>query len=121
MSATARSATAAVQPLVRAAWGGALLLAPRRSLALLGARNVPDSGVVVARVFGARHIAQALATREWPDPVVLAFSGATDALHAASGVLFAGVDARWRRAALVDAAIASAFAFTSWRAAAAAG
>ncbi|MDQ1679636.1 MAG: hypothetical protein QOI42_495 [Frankiaceae bacterium] len=102
------------QPLVRAAWGGALLVAPRPALRLLGAGEVPVAGVVVARVLGARHILQAIITRHRPTRGVLLASGAADTLHAASGVFLAAGVARWRRPALTDAALASAFAATSW-------
>jgi hypothetical protein len=103
-----------VQPLLRAAWGGALILAPRPALQLLGAGDVPGSGLVVARILGARHVLQAFVTRVQPGRPVFVAGGVTDALHAASDVLLAVVAPRWRRPALTDAALAAGFAVTSW-------
>jgi len=108
------AAAVSVQPLFRAAWGGALLIAPRPALRLLGAGHVPDSGLVIARVLGARHVLQALITRARPLRPVLIAGGVTDALHSASDVLLAVVQPRWRRPALTDAALAAGFAATSW-------
>ncbi len=104
----------ATQPLLRAFWGGALLIAPRSALGLLGAGSVPRAGLVVARLLGGRHLLQAVLT--WTQPVhpVLVAGGVTDVLHAASDVLLAVLRPQWRRAALSDAALASAFAVSSW-------
>lgn len=61
-------------------------------------------------MLGARQVLQAAVTRSEPGPVVLVGSVATDVAHAASMLGLAAVAGRWRRAALVDAALASAFA-----------
>jgi hypothetical protein len=114
MTATAATDVAGALPLVRAAWGGALLVAPRPALRLLGAGEVPTAAVVVARVLGARQVAQALLTRHRPTRQVILASSATDALHAASDVALAVLSGRWRRPAMTDAAIASGFAAGSW-------
>ncbi|MCU1678899.1 MAG: hypothetical protein JWM93_3657 [Frankiales bacterium] len=108
------TAMGAVQPLLRAAWGGALLVAPRPALRMLGAGEVPGSGLVVARILGARHVVQALITRAEPARPVLVAGRVTDVLHAASDVLLAAAVPRWRRPALADATIAAVFAATSW-------
>jgi hypothetical protein len=102
-----------VQPLVRAAWGGALLFAPRQALRLLGAPATPAGAVVTARVLGVRHVAQALVSREWPTRNVFAAGAVTDGLHAATGVLLAAAAPHWRRTGLSDATLAMAFALTS--------
>jgi len=102
------------QPLLRAAWGGALLIAPRPALRLLGAGDVPVSGLVVVRVLGARQVLQAVITRARPARPVLIAGGVTDTLHFLSDVLLAAVQPRWRRPALTDAALTATFATTSW-------
>jgi hypothetical protein len=94
--------------LVRLAWGGALVAAPARIVVLLGGADTPASRAV-ERTLGARHLVQAgVELAAWPAGRRLGV--VVDGLHAASGVGWAGVDARWRRPALLDAAITSAFA-----------
>ena len=66
---------------IRGAYGTALLLAPARVLAVYGAAPTEEPPRTVARVLGARHIAQAIATNGGR----FARLGAlVDALHAAS-------------------------------------
>lgn len=93
----------AVLAAVRAAYGTVLLAIPGPVLEAFGAP--PDQRAEnVARLLGARHVAQAVVTR----PGRFARLGAAaDALHAASMFGFAAVDEVHRKAALVDGAIAS--------------
>jgi hypothetical protein len=95
--------------ITRSAWGAALLLHPRPILVSSGDRPVTGS-VVVARVLGARQVAQGLITAAVPTPTVLATGVAVDALHAATAVGLALLARRWRTVARTDAIIATALA-----------
>lgn len=66
--------------------------------------------VAVARVLGARHLAQAAATVYRPSRELVAAGVYSDAAHAVSMVGLAVVSAAHRRAGLIDAAIALALA-----------
>ena len=67
--------------------------------------------IAVARVLGVRLGIQALVdVASWPEG--RGAGTVIDSLHAMSGLVFAGVGRRWRRTALIDAAIASSF--TLW-------
>ncbi len=94
----------------RAAYGLALLCWPGRATRL--AQGAPADGriQVVARVLGGRHLAQAAATAARPSPGMLALGADTDLAHAASMLALAAAGRRRHRAALVDAAVATAFA-----------
>ena len=100
--------------VVRAAWGAACVLVPRRVAGLAG--DAPDRrAVVVTRVLGARHLVQAAFTLRAPGPAVLAAGAWVDTVHAATAVVLAVVDRRRARSALVDAAVATAWAVLSRR------
>jgi hypothetical protein len=94
----------------RAGWGVVLLLAPQRVLRIGGRPPAPRAAVAVARVLAVRQLAQAVVTTAWPAGWVAGASAAVDAIHAGTDVGFAATSARWRRIALVDAAIAAALA-----------
>jgi hypothetical protein len=99
---------------VRAGWGGVLLVAPAVALRIGGPGFRAPHATAIARVLGARHIAQAAVTALAPTPAVGMLGAATDALHASGNVLAAAVSPRWRRVALIDAGIAAAFAAATW-------
>jgi hypothetical protein len=61
------------------------------------------------RILGARHLVEAAAELHYGS-AARAIAAGVDALHAASAVGFALFDQPWRRAALVDAAVATGFA-----------
>ncbi len=63
----------------------------------------------MVRVLGARQVLQAVVTGLAPTPSVLWLGAKIDATHAASMVGLAVFNRRYRRAALIDAAIAAAF------------
>jgi hypothetical protein len=96
--------------LARAAWGVALATVPDR---ILGVTQPERPGTPVAprilRVLGVRHILQSGVETLAPVPAVHYLGAVADVLHALSGVGLAAVDRRWRRAALIDSAIAAAF------------
>jgi hypothetical protein len=90
-------------------WGITLLAAPRQVLQVIGGASEERTPQRVMRVLGARHVAQAIAEHVFGDPAVR-LGVWVDGLHALTGVGFACADARWRGAALADAAITSGFA-----------
>jgi hypothetical protein len=107
---TAKPASGRGLQVTRASYGAALVLAPGL-LALLATGRVPGRPERrVARVLGARHLAQALLTAAAPRPEVFALGAQVDALHAASMLALAAVDGRARRAALTDALAEAVFA-----------
>jgi hypothetical protein len=97
------------QELVRAGWGLALLAAPDRVVAAMGVAEPDDQTRAVARVLGARHLAQAAVTLARPTARCLRWGGVVDLAHAGTGVVLAVADARYRRAAFTDAAITTGF------------
>jgi hypothetical protein len=103
------------QELLRAGWGLALLLAPDTVVSRLGAASPDRTTRLVARVLGGRHLAQALATLARPTRPVLRWGGFADVAHAGTGLMLAATDARYRRAALVDAMVATALGARSVR------
>lgn len=97
--------------LARTTWGIALLAAPGllvRTAAGRGQSSTRADDVV--RFLGGRHLLQVAVTATRTSATVLLVGAAADALHATSGVALAVLDARWRRPALLDAAMAAAFA-----------
>jgi hypothetical protein len=95
--------------LARAVWGVALVTAPNRILGLTQPDR-PDTPVAnrLLRVLGVRHVLQAGVEAFATAPAVHYLGAAADELHALSGIGLAVLDRRWRRAALIDSAIASA-------------
>lgn len=102
-------------PVVRAAWGGALLIAPGAVLAVTTRCDPAFLGTArtVLRVLGARNLVQACVELRLPRPSVLA--AAVDGLHAASGLAYGALDPGWRRSALLDAAVAAGFCLSTAR------
>lgn len=99
-------------PVVRACYGATLLCAPGPALRLATGRAPSPKARTVARVLGARHLAQAVLTLCRPRrPVLLAGAG-IDVCHAASMLALAAAQPPMRRAGLTDAAAATAFAAT---------
>jgi hypothetical protein len=94
----------------RIGWGLALATVPDRVLGVTQPDR-PDSPAAtrLLRVLGVRHLVQAGLEALVPAPTLHYLSAAADELHALSGVGLAVLDPRWRRAALIDSAIASAF------------
>ncbi len=110
MSADSRWHKAAPIPLaVRVTWGTALLVAPGQILRLMGGADEGRGPRRVMRILGARHLAEAAAERRFGGTAREIGVG-VDLIHAASDVGFAWLNARWRRAALTDAAVTAGFA-----------
>ncbi|MEV6493539.1 SDR family oxidoreductase [Actinoplanes sp. NPDC051633] len=96
--------------VARAGWGSVLLLAPEMVLRIAGRAPATPAAVTVARVLGARQVAQAVVTVAQPSRPVALAGAAVDAIHASTDVGLAVASGRWRRIALIDAAIASVLA-----------
>ncbi|MDN5749977.1 MAG: hypothetical protein L0H64_15925 [Pseudonocardia sp.] len=105
--------------MVRVAWGGLLLIAPGAVLAVTIRSDPAFLGTAraVLRVLGARHLVQAGVELTAPRPAVLAVAAVVDGLHAASGLAYGALDPRWRRSALLDAAVAAGFCLSTVRSA----
>jgi hypothetical protein len=104
-----------VTAVLRAGWAAALLLVPERVLRAGGQAPVPAAAVAVARVLGVRHLLQAAVGATAPTGPVARLGAAVDTAHTATCLALAGVSPRWRRAALLDAAVESGFAASGWR------
>jgi len=105
-----------VTPLmaVRLVWGGLLVGFPGALERVAGSRPSDTSWRVVARLLGARHLAEvALELRGTRERTQLA--AVVDSLHALSVTAYVALDRRHRRAALLDALMAWGFATWSWR------
>jgi hypothetical protein len=87
----------------RVAYGALLLLLPTATLRVEPADRV---GVGVARLLGARHVAQGLGAALVPRVITGRRRALVDGLHAASMIGWAGLDPRHRRPALLSAASA---------------
>jgi hypothetical protein len=111
-AATAPAAAGRALQLARVSYGTALLLAPGVAIFLVTGHLPGRRARRVARLLGARHLAQAALTAVVPLPEVFMVGAGVDALHAASMVILAAVDRTARRAALADAAVEAAFAAT---------
>lgn len=96
--------------VVRGAYGVALCCAPGPLIGLAGGPAGDQRARAVARILGARHIAQAALSAVRPNPAVLAIGAAADTLHATSMAAMALPDTPYRRIAGTDALIATAFA-----------
>jgi hypothetical protein len=100
--------------LARAGWAGVLLVVPEVVLRAGGPGPVPAAAVTVARVLAARHLLQAAASALTPTGPVAGLGAVVDTLHAGSCVALAAMSPRWRRAALLDAAVEAGFAAAGW-------
>jgi hypothetical protein len=108
-------------PAVRACYGAMLLCAPGPALGLSTGQPPSPRARAVARILGARHLAQAVLTLWRPQPAVLAAGAGIDGCHAASMLALAAVSPDARRAGLTDAVTEVAFAAAGAVMAAAAG
>jgi len=96
--------------LARTGYGAALLLAPGPVIRLATGRRPTLRTSQVARLLGARHLAQTVVTAALPYPGTFALGGQVDAVHAASMLLLAAVSRPARRTALTDVLPEAAFA-----------
>ena len=106
---------------LRFAYGTALLVLPSQALARATGAPVDRRAAWLARVLGARELAQAELTRRRPTREVLLAGAVVDVLHAASMVGLAAADRERRRLALHNATSAVLLALGSLLAARAPG
>lgn len=99
----------------RAAYGLVGLVAPRR-LAALELGRAPGRGTTtVARVLGARHLAQAVAVLATGGVEAHRLGGGVDALHAASMVPWATAARTDRRYYVTSGVVAATLALLEWQ------
>nr|WP_296067514.1 hypothetical protein [uncultured Actinoplanes sp.] len=101
--------------VARAGWACVLMLAPDRVLRIGGRPPAPDLAVAVARVLATRHLVQAVVTAVRPSRPVLGAGAVVDAIHASTDLGLAAASGRWRRIALIDAAVAAGLAVADGR------
>lgn len=94
---------------VRGGYGALQLMAPALVSERLLGRPLDTRGRAIARILGARQLAQAAASGREPGYPVLALGVEVDLLHALS-MLGLAASPRRRRAALTDTLIAASFA-----------
>ena len=100
---------------VRLSLGAAHLLFPRLGRELVPNKDIDGRVQRVVQVLGARHIVQALLTSDGANSAVWYLGAEADIAHALSMVGLAMTNRRWRRLALVDAALACGLATIGWR------
>ena len=100
--------------LLRAAYGTAELLSPGTVEGLLIGRAPDQRARAVIRILGARHLLQAVVTARG-GRTLHRLGGGVDLVHALTMVALAAFDRRRRRPAVVNAAVALAFAAGEWR------
>ena len=96
-------------------WGALLLTATRPLRRKLTDGPATSQDVALARVLGARQVAQGVVLAAAPRTAPV--GGAVDALHAATMLLLSAISRRHRRAALLSAVVAVLLAVASGRAA----
>jgi hypothetical protein len=99
--------------LLRTGWAVTLLLVPERLLRI-GGQAPPPAAISVVRVLGIRHLLQAAVSAVAPVASVAALGAVVDTVHTGTCAALAVVSPRWRRAALIDAAVESGFAASGW-------
>jgi hypothetical protein len=101
--------------VVRTAWGAVLVLMPRRVLRAGGDGPIPAVAVAAVRALGLRHLLQAGVAAAVPTGPVAGLGALVDTAHAGSCVALAAWSPRWRRTALIDVLVETAFAASGWR------
>lgn len=99
--------------VARAGYGAALLHDPGPMITALTGAPVSGRERAVARVLGARQVAQAAVCGLAPTRGLIQAGGAVDAVHAASMLALAGAKPRLRRALLAETAIAVVLALAA--------
>lgn len=95
--------------LLRAGVGAALTVFPDRMASAAEGRPAAPLARRVTRVLGVRQLVQAALTLTAPQLLPPLRGAVIDALHLVSTMLLAAVSPRYRRAALVNAALAATF------------
>lgn len=97
---------------VRLAWAALLMCCPKALLRVAGEAGPDRRLLVVARVLGIRHLAEAWMEHGRGKRRIEA-ARLVDGLHAASAFAFGLASKRHRRVAFVDAGVATGFALSS--------
>ena len=100
-------------PLVRAAYGVLLLIAPGVVTRAYAGRSPQQIEIRAARLLGARQLTQAIVCDVWPRRTTLQLGTAVDVVHSMSMIGLATIDRSRRRIGWSDATIAAAFATAS--------
>ena len=100
--------------LARGGWGAGLLAAPHSVLTRIHGVRVDRKAVVISRILGARHLAQASLSGLDPSPEILAGGVWVDSVHALTALGLAVVDRNRARAGIVDGAVAGLWAAFGW-------
>ncbi|WP_253849415.1 hypothetical protein [Mycobacterium asiaticum] len=98
--------------IFRMIWGAMLLTAPRVVLRSIHRVEVDQKAVVIARILGARHLAQASLSGIRPSPEIIAAGIWVDSVHALTALGLAALDRRRARGALTDAFVAALWALS---------
>ncbi len=114
-SAQARPPSRRAIEVFRGAWGAALLISPAVILEQFLRARADSRSIAVARVLGARHLAQAALSGIRPTPAVLAMGVWVDVAHASTALMLACADPARARAATTDAAVAAGWAAAGFR------
>ena len=105
-----KDATIRAVSLARAGYGAVLLCAPGTVIGLCTGRPASARARAVARLLGARHLAQAAVTARTPTRAVVSTGAQADLAHAASMLAIGAANRPLRRAPLSDALVAVIFA-----------
>ena len=95
--------------IIRVGWGMTLLIAPASVLRLFGGADEDRTAQRVMRALGARHLVQAGAEYRLGGRA-RKIGTEVDLLHGITSIIFSIVSRPWRRAALIDAGVATGFA-----------
>ncbi len=96
----------------RLVYGAVLATAPAFAVRVVGSRPLDRRALVVVRVLGVRHLAQAALVGPGAGPLTMLAATLTDALHAASMVGLGAVSHARRRVAVCDAIVGTVFTVT---------
>ena len=101
--------------IARLGYGTLLLITPRAAVQLVSGGSADRATMVVGRVLGLRHLAQALGVDRTGTRGRLLVGAAIDAAHALSMVGLAALSEGYRRPAALDAALAIGWAINGVR------
>jgi hypothetical protein len=94
----------------RAAFGAELLAAPGPLLRLLGGHPADETAVVVARILGARQLAEAAVLWRFGGSRLMRAGAVVDLIHAGTAAAAAAADSKHRRLAAINVGTALALA-----------
>lgn len=96
--------------IARTLYGATLLLVPNLAIGAVSGRPASKASITVARILGARHLAQALTLERSASRLWLLVGAGVDGLHSLSMVALAALSDGYRRPAAYDAALAGLLA-----------